>query len=503
MKSLLAISFLLAAYSTGAQIDTARLHSADLQTLLTADGSWGRNSASALSIRQGAGYFPLMQHMGVWITGRNSKGVRAGSVCDVFSDSSNFLPGPLELGGTAAANAASWNRVFVVSESEILKHKRSYKLPNYSVPASLADWPGNGPQGFDAVLAPYADVDRNGSYNPQQGDYPFVGGTACAYTIANDLNGAGWKQGRSMGVEVQQMARVFAKQGQELPAVLLRYTLHNRSLEDYSGVRFTMAADFCIGSSADDYLTTDVAHHALVAYNGSDSDALFGKTAPACAMMFLNKPAGATMYFESSSDAVKGKPLKLEDYFNLARGSWKTGKPLAFGNAGLDGNTTAHFIYSNGTDPQFPGKWNEWEAANFPGRRTGLISTDSFNLPAGTSVMIEVVVSALAAVGNNVNLAAARLEEQRQLASALLDVRPVESVDRSELYVQKGDIIEVLPSRNHGSVKLEFFRLNGSSLGSYCILSGSSFNLKKLPEEGLILMVATSEEYTSKALIIN
>ncbi|MBU6324471.1 MAG: hypothetical protein KJS92_03200, partial [Bacteroidetes bacterium] len=403
--------FLVAALH--AQRDTAVLETSGVRAVINADGTWGQSSLPALSLSSGNKQVPILNKLSVWVSGRSGTGILVGSFSDVFSDSSNFLPGPLGLSGGAAANPVTWNKVYTAHQSQITQHRKSFRDQDYRVPDLLTEWPANGPQGFDAVLAPFADFDRNGKYNPEQGDYPFVAGTSCAYTISNDFSRGDWKQTTTPGIEIQQLVRTFTEADQQIPAYLIRYTLHNRSVQDYRGMRLSLAADFAIGSTADDYLATDVGHNALIAYNGSDSDAFFGKSAPACALMFLNRPIGGTMYFESGNDAVKGKPLKALDYYNLARACWKTGKPLAFGNAGLDGKNVSSYIYSNGTDPAFKDKWNEWEAANFPGRRTGLISTDSFDLPAGSSLIIEASVGILPAVGNKLDLCPALLELQK------------------------------------------------------------------------------------------
>lgn len=479
------------------------LETSGVRAIINADGTWGQSSLPALSLNSGKKQVPILNKLSVWVSGRSGAGTLVGSFSDVFSDSSNFQPGPLGLSGGVAANPVIWNKVYTAHQSQITQHRKSFRDNDYRIPAALTEWPANGPQGFDAVLAPFADFDRNGKYNPAQGDYPFVAGSSCSYTISNDLNGGNWSQTNTPGIEIQQLVRTFSEAPPQMPTYLIRYTLHNRSVQDYRGMRLSLAADFAIGSAADDYLATDVGHNALIAYNGSDSDVLLGKSAPACALMFLNRPIGATMYFESGNDAVKGKPLKAQDYYNLARACWKTGKPLAFGNAGLDGNNGTSYLYSNGTDPSFKDKWNEWEAANFPGRRTGLISTDSFDLPAGSSLVIEAAVGILPAVGSKLDLCAPLLDQQQKQASSLLRVEQSMPEVQVKLIRQQGDCIMVQPARQGAPVHLTFYKLNGSELATYCILNAGCFNLKNLPEEGLFLLWATSEEFTSLAKVLH
>lgn len=485
------------------QLNTAVLQTAGTRVLINSDGTWGQSSKPALSLNQGKVQVPLLNKLSVWVSGRSGAGTLMGSFSDVFSDSSNFLPGPLGLSGAVPADPLLHDKVFTVQESEVMSHRRDFRSKAYQLPSNLMEWPANGNQGFDPVLAPFADFDQNGKYNPAQGDYPYFSGNACAYTIANDFTGGNWKHGNTPGIEIQQLVRTFQASGQEDQMFLIRFTVHNRSLNGYKGMRLSLAADFSIGSNGDDYLTTDVVHNALIAYNGSDSDVFLGKSAPACALMFLNRPVGATIYFESGNDAVKGKPRLPQDFYNLARASWKTGKPLAFGNAGLDGNNVTRFVYSNGTDPDFSGTWNEWDAANFPGRRTGVISTDSFDLPAGESIVIEAAVSVLPGIGNKPERCKPVLDFQQKLASYQLSSAGTNNPMPVELFSLRGSWVDIHPPRTGAPVKLEFFRLNGSRIGTYCILNNSSFNLKNLPEEGTVILVATSGNQTSKALLYN
>ncbi|MEN9510672.1 MAG: hypothetical protein RLZZ370_491 [Bacteroidota bacterium] len=501
MKHFWSIAPLFLLDALHAQTDTARMQSAGLDALICADGSWGKQNQAGLRVVHHATAMPLIQKLGYWLTAKDGSGTMVGSVQDVFSDSTDFQPGPLGLRGSLPANTADWNEVFTADAATIGSHRQTFRTPGYQVPRALMRWPANGKQGFDPVLAPYVDFDQNGTYNPDAGDYPYFTGNTCAYTLSNDQKHVKPGTGKAPGIEVQQLVRAFEGDGLQDAGLIMRFTIHNRSLVSYYGMRFSLVADFAVGSNGDDFLLTDVGNHALVAYNGAAQDPLFGSGIPACALMLLNKQAGASMYFEAGADAVKGQPVLISDYYNLARARWKTGKPLAYGNAGLDGLLPAGFVYSNGTDPQFASTWNEWEAANFPGRRTGLISTDDFDLPAGASMLVEVSVAALNGIGNDPKQVSAQLQKYRQNASRLLANQSGKPQVQSPLFLQKGTMLELRPPRPNAAMQLDFYRLNGVKLGSYCILNASSFNLKNLPEEGLMLLVATSENQSSRGII--
>lgn len=501
MKRLWYIAPLFLLQALQAQLDTAWIRSAGHVALICADGSWGQRNQSGFSVIRNNSGMPLIQKLGFWLTAKDGAGNMVGCTQDVFSDSTDFQPGPLGLRSAPPASAAYWNEVFTADAATVGAHRQSFRTTGYQIPPSLLRWPANGMQGFDAVLAPYVDFDQNGTYNPQSGDYPYFTGSSCAYTLVNDQKNVQTGSGKAPGLEVQQLVRAFESDAKHDAGFIMRVTIHNRSLVSYYGVRLSLVADFSIGSNADDFLLTDVGNNALVAYNGAAQDPLFGSGIPGCALMFLNKKAGASIYFESGADAVKGQPVLMADYYNLARARWKTGKPLAYGNAGLDGLLPAGFVYSNGTDPQFTLTWNEWEAANFPGRRTGLISTEDFDLPAGGSALVEVSVAALHGVGNDPKQVSAQLQTLKQNAAYLLANQTMIPQVQKPLFLQKGELLELQPPRANAAMQLDFYRLNGVKLGSYCILNASSFNLKNLPEEGLMLLIATSENQTSRGIV--
>ncbi|MBK8414466.1 MAG: hypothetical protein IPL22_08125 [Bacteroidetes bacterium] len=53
------------------------------------------------------------------------------------------------------------------------------------VPTNIADWLVSIHL-FSRVLAPFADFNSNGIYDPQNGDYPYILGDESIYSIFND-----------------------------------------------------------------------------------------------------------------------------------------------------------------------------------------------------------------------------------------------------------------------------------------------------------------------------
>jgi len=494
MRRLLFITILLCLSGSikGLDIDSARLTRGNIQVQIKADGSWG---APALAYERDV-VGPLLERLGVWITGRDMSGQLIGGVFDVFSGEIEFWPGPGGLLGGAPGDPAEFNRVYVLHSNEIDQHRRSWKDAGYRVPDAIKQWPANGPKGFDPVLAPYVDYNVNGTYDPEFGDYPFVPSGSIMYTISNDLLGNhALSGGKKSGIECQQLVWVPVQSGDTLAdqVVFIRLTLHNRSLQNYTGVNVALAGGFSIGDPSDDYLLTQVSSHAICVYNGMKNDAVFGNDPPALALYFLNRPLASSMYFENSADAVKGRPSEMSHFHHLARGRWKTGKPLAFGRAGLDGSIETSFVYSNGSDPSNPGVWNEFEAGNFPGKRYAVFSCDSFNLDAGNSVVIEAALGILPNAGDDASQIAAAIEAQKKAISKQLKRQPAQPQTASVRFVQRGNELQVISLATDG-LNLVFYDMTGRELMHCKVVSQQSINLNNIPGPGPYLVSAGSPQ---------
>jgi hypothetical protein len=449
---------------------------------------------------------PVIQKMGLWITTGSTSIQASGAVCDVYTGASDFRPGPTRLNGGAAADTLQYNKVYTLRQGEVQQHRAGWKQPGYQPSENISNWPANGPKGFASVLAPYADVNRNGFYDPLQGDYPFVPEGELAYTISNDVAAANrLASAAPQGAEVQTMVWIPETQADTTLGLLayFRFVVHNRSQQNWNGVALSLAADFSLGDASDDYLVTDVHAGGLAAYNGTASDAVFGRSIPAVAIYMLNRQVLSSMYFENTGDAVRGKPTNMAHYHYLARGRWKTGRNLAFGRAGLDGSIVTSYVYSNGTDPANMGIWNEGDAGNFPGNRTGLLTSDTFSLPAGGSAVLELALGVIRNVGNDPALLGAKMVQQknaalRQQKNTLpgLTDNPIEM----RLYEDK----MAIRSAGNSPLNVSVYDMTARQLATFCFLGAGIVNLKNLPGNGpVVFMVSDNHgrQVTGKALI--
>jgi len=482
--------------------DTARIADAGLALQVRSDGLLSSAGNPAITFKGK----PLLQRLGLWITTGSNPSQAVVAVCDVFNGATDFRPGPTGLSGGAPGDSLLNDKVYVLHAGEVKQHRADWKQPGYEPTENIRNWPANGAKGFASVLAPFADVNRDGLYEPEKGDYPFVPDGEIAYTIANDKAGTNRQTvSAALGAEVQQMVWIPEQQADTGLGLLayLRYVVHNRSQEDWHGVALSVAADFAVGDGNDDYLLTDVNAGAMAAYNGTASDALFGSEIPALAVYILNRQLLSGMYFENTGDAVRGKPLATEHFHHLARGRWKTGRNLVFGRAGLDGSIITSYVYSNGTDPANTGVWHEGDAGNFPGRRTGLISADTFSLPAGASATLELALGILQRVGNDPALLHSKLVQQKNAALRQQSI-PFVSLTNNPPNMRLFEDKLVIGSTDNIPLTVKVFDMTARQLATLCFLGGGVVNLKNLPGSGPVVFMVNDKygrQLQGKAII--
>lgn len=499
---LLALLAAWACPAAGWAQDTARLASGALAIAVGSNGMLESASLPAVTY-QGK---PAIHRLGLWLTTGSASLQASGAVCDVYSGASDFRPGPAGLSGGAAGDTLQYRKVYVLHAGEVQHHRASWKQPGYIPSANIKAWPANGAKGFAAVLAPYADINRNGVYEPEKGDYPFVPNGELAYTIGNDVAAPRRLASTGpVGAEVQTMIWIPEQQADTSLGLIayVRYVVHNRSLQNWQGVALSVVADFALGDPSDDYLLTDVTAGGMAAYNGTGTDAVFGNNIPALAVYMLNRQVLSSMYFENTGDAVRGKPTAMEHYHYLARGKWKTGRNLAFGRAGLDGTITTSYVYSNGTDPANPGIWNEGDAGNFPGNRTGLLSADTFSLPAGGTAVLDLALGVLQKIGSDPALLSARMVQQKNAALRQQNVIGAGLTD-NPIGMRLFENNMVISGTGNSPLNVSVYDMTARRLASFCFLGGGIVNLKNLPGNGPVVFMVSDDrgrQVTGKAWI--
>lgn len=303
----------------------------------------------------------------------------------------------------------SYNRVFPINISDINQHIAwhnclqnqscdiSLSFPNYSISQSIIDWPahGNVSNGESFYLAPFEDVDGDGVYNPENGDYPKMKGDEAVFYILNDMKVHNVSGGASLGIEVQVMVYSYDTNIESINnTVYVNYKIYNRSkVVNFSTVKIGVYTDFDIVCPSNDFLGCDTNRNMYYGYNSILNDSLNISQnscspetagAPAQGVKFLNEAMDRFSYYGSSGGGT-GAPTTAPYYwptqfYNYLSSGWKDGSSLYYGGDGYYGNTGVTNVQSNyafSSNPSSAGGWTQTEDGDVKG--LGIIEKQNFN----------------------------------------------------------------------------------------------------------------------------
>ena len=340
-----------------------------------------------------------------------------------------------------------------------------------NIPASIANWPGNGnPVNNQAqLLAPFYDINNDGVYNPSGGDYPQIQGDQAIYFIINDNQSGsvhGETGGLPLGVEIHGMAYAYSCPTDSAlnQTVFIHYKIINRSQNTYNNSYVGMWTDFDIGDYSDDYIGCDVTRQCYYGYNGDNNDGgggpgTYGLQLGAQAVVFLNgivsdsgdgidndkdciidEPNETNLMskfiYYNNDFSITGNPTDSTEYYEYLNGMWKDGTPMTYGGNGHNTGIPCNYMFPGISDqiiswgtggdcltPQIPQPpWDEATSGNTPGDRRGLGSSGRFTIMPGASYLFDlayVFARDYSASGNtaSVNLLMTRVDSIRSYFS--------------------------------------------------------------------------------------
>lgn len=275
-------------------------------------------------------------------------------------DSSDFTCGPLATDYNDSNYIQKYrNHIWVAYKAYIDYHIQHWSDTDYVIDPSIVEWPGNGDvsNGMANQLAPYADVNGNNTYDPQNGDYPVIPGDIAMFMIMNDQNNQSFPNNLPLNTELHFMFYSFVREGLET-TTFLNIRAYNRGNEPLSDFRLNVFSDFDLGNYADDFSGTDISRNLAYVYNGDSFDddyagrPGYGSNPPAIGMLSLNHNLETSIF----PDSV---PLSGTDFQHIISGKQVDGTPI------LNNSTPVVFQY---TDTSSTG-YNEFALNNAPGDR--------------------------------------------------------------------------------------------------------------------------------------
>ncbi len=260
------------------------------------------------------------------------------------SEGNDYWPGPLTVDGTASVSAEvcnEYDKHFKISQAEVSNFMSMFNYDedpeNHTLivtkndsydEALIADviknWPAHGNTAMkqSKYLAPFFDVDDNGIYEWEKGDYPYYDfdNRLCPKTLKaalnpgehyspartmEQVNGTGgssvvvgsmlsdqvlkgdqtiwWvfndmgnshteSKGEQIGLEIRAQAFAFATNDEINNMTFYTYEIINRSSYTLKNTYFSQWVDPDLGYSHDDYVGCDVKRGLGYCYNGKDVD---------------------------------------------------------------------------------------------------------------------------------------------------------------------------------------------------------------------------------------
>jgi len=330
--------------------------------------------------RNRKGKYPFVSHKGwdFWV----------GPVMDTAYYTSEYL--------------TAYNTLWYITREDISYHNNNYQHSNYLMSQRIKNWPANGfpEMGTAEILAPFNDINQNGYYDPENGDYPLIRGDEAIYFIFNDDFGKHTESfGKKMGIEVHGLAYGFNCEEDSAfhNTLFIRYEVINRSDTSYHDVYLGNYTNLVIGSP-DDYLVCDTLLNAFYAYNSDDFDDTLSvyypgymEHPPAQAVVHLNQPIDHFMYcrypWPFYDTLFNLSPRYTHQYYNFMKSVWNDSTHLTYGGDGHLGVTEVNHALTG--DPLTGYGWTEENSGMENPHLFGIASRGPLLFDPGDTLTIE------------------------------------------------------------------------------------------------------------------
>lgn len=327
---------------------------------------WDLNGKPLYEIPVGGGAHALYAGS-IWVGGLDANGQLKLAAQKFRQTGIDFWPGPLikdgpERGSVSDQICREYDRHYSISKVSVTEFRQwracvedpncdeLEEYPDYSIPDEILEWPGNGPVGgYDEILAPFKDVNKDGYYKPSDGDFPYyifsdidpdklcerprdrdyvLYGDYTLWWVYNDRGNIHTEtNGSPIGMEFKAQAFAFATNDDLNNMTFYNYKITNRSTYTLYNTYFGVWTDADLGNPKDDYVGCDVMRGLGYSYNGDDNDETasghigYGLQPPAVGIDFFEGPYQDPIGIDKSTsykyiNGVKTLDCTLGDILN-------------------------------------------------------------------------------------------------------------------------------------------------------------------------------------------
>ncbi len=407
--------------------------------LMTGGDMWwniGLNTA-AYEIPKGSGKSSQFA-ASCWIGGFDKQGQLKVAAQTYRQSGNDYWPGALDASAKITAGVcAQWDYIWKVDRSTINKFIELSKtgIPQGSQFDVIKNWPAAGNQKAKSsstinltqtqyagrTYAAFKDLNGNGIYEPDQGEYPVLESNGIQslpdqmmWWVFNDAGNA--KQmslTAAIGVEIQTTAFAFATQDFLNNSTFCNYRVINRGALSIDSTYIAVWDDCDLGYAYDDYIGCDTAKGLGIQYNGNNDDGAtgghptncYGVNPPQVGLDFFQGPVrlindskgvkdstqrlGMTNFTYYNNDfSTIGNPTNGIGIYFYMTGSILNGQRFSYDfqgqgvpSKGYGSGPVSNFVFWG--DPGDKTAWSECTCNNNPGDRRFIFSSGPFQLLPG------------------------------------------------------------------------------------------------------------------------
>jgi hypothetical protein len=287
-------------------------------------------------------------------------------------------PGTLNNNGDVLSDSTytseRYNYIYKVSDHEI------NNMNNGVITTDIENWPGNGDVslGESDTIAPFVDVDNDGIYDSEKGDFPKINGNQMLYRVFNDNRLHHESGGERMQIEVHMKSFSFNCDKDEVlkNTFFVEYSIINKSARDYDSFKVGMWSAVELGRFYDNAMGS-VKDKAAFFYNYVNIDSLYPDSIPMLSIYSVDRDLTSSISY-GNDFTIQGNPRhsKPTDFYNYLNAHWKNGYPMIEDSLGISYRRRStipetKFMYHG--NPFDTTQWN-WKKYNFRG---GFIQTVS------------------------------------------------------------------------------------------------------------------------------